>query len=153
VKIHSFTQPETNILDYSPWFVSVKEKLLSLTGCKKQGNFLIGLIEDYNTPEKAKTIVNSPVMILKSQLPQLDSHHTQEYYWTDLMGLDVYNLKKTYLGKIDSIFNTGANDILVIINIHQNNKKTLIPYVFDRYIKSIDLDEKKMIIDWHEDWL
>lgn len=163
MKIHSFTQPETNIVNYSSWLVSFgnnsslsrKRELLSLTECKKQGSFLIGLVAGYDTPEKAKTIVNADILILKSQLPDLDSNHTQDYYWTDLIGLDVYNLENTYLGKIDSFFETGANDVMIIINNidHEKTKKTLIPYVLDKFIKTIDLAQKKMTVDWHEDWL
>lgn len=163
MKIHSFTQPETNILDYAPWFVlsGADDELVSLVECKKQGSFLIGLVEGYDTPEKAKNIVNADILILKSQLPDLNSQNTQEYYWTDLIGLDVYNLEKTYLGKIDSFFETGANDVMVIIpHRHCEDEvrndarvEILIPYILDTVIKSIDLTQKQMIVDWHEDWL
>ncbi len=112
---------------------------------------MIGFVEGYDTPEKAKNIVNAEILISESQRPELHSDKTQEYYWTDLIGLDVYNLEQHYLGKIDSLFETGANDVMVIIN--DAGVKILIPYVLDKFIKTIDLSQKQMIVDWQEDWL
>jgi 16S rRNA processing protein RimM len=149
VKIHSFTQPESNILNYAPWFVSFRDEQLSLESCKQQGCFLIGKIAGYDTPEEVKKLVNSSIIILKTQLPVLKN---TEYYWADLIDLDVYNLEHCYLGKIDSFFETGANDVMVIINI-ENKKKLMIPYVIDKIIKTIDLTQKQMIVDWQKDWL
>ena len=36
-----------------------------------------------------------------------------EYYWRDIIGLDVYNEDDKYIGKIESIFPTGSNDVYV----------------------------------------
>jgi 16S rRNA processing protein RimM len=147
VRIYSFTQPFTNFLQYSPWYISTPEKLFLLTDCKPQGSFLLGKIEDCNSPEEAKRFVNSPVLILKEKLPILSE---KEFYWTDLIQLDVYNLNKDYLGKIESIMETGANDVLVI---EKNKKKIMIPYVLDHFIKDIDLEKKEILVDWEANWL
>jgi 16S rRNA processing protein RimM len=68
----------------------------------------------------------------------------REYYWADLEGLKVYTCENIYLGIISAIFATGANDVLVITD----KKRYLIPFLLDHTIKSIDLENKTMIVDW-----
>ena len=64
----------------------------------------------------------------------------------ELIGLEVIDMSDQSLGKIDSIFETGANDVLVI----EGKKRLLVPYIFGDVIKSIDLEAGKVCIDWLE---
>ena len=141
VKIHSFTEPATNIIQYLPWYDKNK-KPLAVLKCEKLGNKVIALFD-----EKEKPDVNTELWIERSQLPPLKEH---EYYWTDLIGLNVYNQENHYLGEVTEIFNTGANDIVSVEN-KESRKKILIPFLFNNYIIKIDLAEKIMRVDWHED--
>jgi len=47
------------------------------------------------------------------------------------------------LGRIDYLFETGSNDVIVV----KGEKEYLIPYRKD-FIISIDLEKEKMIVDW-----
>jgi len=49
------------------------------------------------------------------------------------------------IGHIDGVMATGANDVLVIKNAE--NKDVLIPYL-KHVVQSIDLVQKRMIVDW-----
>lgn len=160
LKIHSFTEPSTNFLDYGPWFVaspclSRHQKppsvLFNLIHCQLHGNFLIGQIENCLTPEKAKRYVNFSIHVFKEKLPPLDNHNV---YQVDIIGLAVYNLKQIYLGKVIDILETGANNVLVVKNtVNSLNTEILIPHVPDQYIKKIDLNKGQMLVDWELDWL
>ncbi|MDX2163826.1 MAG: ribosome maturation factor RimM [Gammaproteobacteria bacterium] len=141
VKIHSLTEPATNIIKYLPWYDNNK-KSLAVLKCEKLGNKVIALFD-----EKEKPDVNTELWIERNQLPPLKEH---EYYWTDLIGLNVYNQENQYLGEVTEIFNTGANDIMSVEN-KEDRKKILIPFLFNNYIIKIDLAEKIMRVDWHED--
>jgi 16S rRNA processing protein RimM len=96
--------------------------------------------------EKEKPATNEEIWIERSQLPDLKK---DEYYWTDLIGLSVYNLENHYLGDITELFNTGANDV-VIVKEKDTKKEVLIPYILHRYIIDINLAEKIMRVDWNE---
>ncbi len=139
VKIHSYTEPATNIIHYQPWYDKNKKPLVILK-CEVLGNKVIALFDEKEKPE-----VNSELWIERSQLPPLKE---QEYYWADLIGLAVYNLDNHYLGDITELFNTGANDI---VQVNNKTKTLLIPFVWNTYIIKIDLTEKTMQVDWHED--
>ncbi len=64
------------------------------------------------------------------------------YLDEDLIGLDVYCLDR-HIGKVNSIMKTNAHDILVV----KNGSKHLIPNI-DEFIKSVDLDNKRLDINY-----
>jgi len=65
-----------------------------------------------------------------------------EYYWHDIIGLNVFSEDGRYLGTIRSIFPTGSNDVYVCQN---DDEEILIPAIAD-VIARIDLAERRMII-------
>ena len=140
VKIHSFTEPAANIINYQPWY-NKNKKNLKVIECKLLGTKVIALFDEKEKPE-----TNEEIWIERTQLPALKE---DEYYWADLIGLAVYNIENQYLGDITELFNTGANDIVVVKQENQK-KEILIPYVLHKYIISIDLAEKIMRVDWNE---
>ena len=81
-------------------------------------------------------------MVERSQLPVLPEN---EYYWTDLEGLQVVDLAGQALGTIDRIFATGANDVIVI---KQGKTEHCIPYLRPDVIKEVDLTKGIMVVDW-----
>jgi len=80
----------------------------------------------------------------RQQLPQLEEN---EYYWDDLIGLNVYDLQHNDLGKVIELIETGANDVLVV----SGEKERLIPYI-PQVIVKIDLTEKRIEVDWDKEF-
>lgn len=143
VKVMSYTAPKENILRYSPWLVCVDGvwQPLRLLGGRLQGKGLVAQLENYAERDVAYKLVGAEVAVYRSQLPPTQSG---SYYWTDLIGMEVINLQGEQLGTIDSLFETGANDVLVI----KGAKEHLIPYIKDQVIKEIDLHSGVMRVDW-----
>ncbi len=73
---------------------------------------------------------------------RLGTGEEDEYYWYDLIGLEVYLTSGRYLGRITYILPTGSNDIYVV---RQGDKETLIPAIHD-VVKEIDLSNRRMLI-------
>ena len=65
------------------------------------------------------------------------------YYIVDLIGLEVYTEEGKLLGKVDDIYNTGANDIYVIKD--ELGKQVLLPGIKD-VIKNVDLEGGKITV-------
>ena len=89
--------------------------------------------------------MGSDIYISQEQLP---APKEGEYYWVDLIGLDVENLDGISLGKVDNLFETGANDVLLV----KGERERAIPFLQGQTVKSIDLTEGKMIVDWDADF-
>lgn len=94
-------------------------------------------INDMNTAESFK---NTFISILEDQLRKLPQ---DSYYIFDLEGMEVYSAEGEYLGKIDVVYQTGANDVYEVVN---KNKSFLVPAVKD-VVKEVNLKENKMFIN------
>ena len=68
------------------------------------------------------------------------------YYWTDLEGMEVQDLKGNKIGIVSYMLETGANDVMVI----ENDDEILIPFLMDRVVKEVNFKLNKIIVDW--DW-
>jgi len=148
VKVYSFTDPRENILNYSPWILKnnnqVKE--VKLLNGQKQGKSVVACIDDITDRDLAAKYCGWKILINKNQLPAVDEG---EFYWADLVGLLVETDLGVSLGKVDHLIETGANDVLVV---KSGKQERLIPFLQEQVIKKIDLDEKRMIVDWDPDF-
>ena len=85
----------------------------------------------------AKTFVGCKIVIPGNMLKELPEG---EYYWRDIIGLDVYSEEGKLLGQIESVFPTGSNDVYVCKG---GEREILLPAIAD-VIKSIDIDRRVM---------
>ena len=71
-----------------------------------------------------------------------------EYYWTDLVGLQVVNLAEVTLGTVSSLLESGASQVLVV---NGEDRQRLLPFVA-AIVKSVDLTTKRVLVEWEADW-
>jgi len=71
-----------------------------------------------------------------------------EYYWADLVGTRVVTTNDQELGVVESLLETGANDVLVV----QGDRRRLIPFLIGSVIQMVDLDSGNIIVDWDPDF-
>lgn len=120
VHIASFTDPKENIQTYSPWQLGKQRgkdaaradwrpaEVESIRPHKQGYVAKLSGIDDRNDAEAAKGLL---IGVAENNLPAPASG---EYYWRDLIGADVVNADGQSLGKVDSLIETGAHDVLVI---------------------------------------
>lgn len=89
-------------------------------------------LEGIENRDQAEDLVGKEIHITRDQLPEPEE---DTWYWQDLMGLDVVDHIKGYLGKITHIFPTGANDVLVITG---KDRETLVP-MHKYFVESVDM--------------
>jgi len=150
VKVFSFTSPRVKITEYSQWFMKSSTdqvwKPQKLIEGKEQGKNIIARLDGINYRDQAEGLVGTEIAIHKDQLEVLAEN---EYFWRDLIGLSVETNTGEKLGQIDWLFNTGSNDVIVIKDKQSaDSKEHLLPYLFDDVIKSVDLENSLMIVEW-----
>jgi len=147
LKIFSFTDPRENILNYSPWRLKKNNELLEveLISGKSQGKIITARLKGISNRDTAATLVGYEIQIDKALLPATDN---DEYYWHDLIGLKVETVEGTKLGVVDSILETGANDVLII----KGDRERLIPFLQPETVVNIDLEIGLMRVDWDSDF-
>ena len=145
LKIQSFTSPPENILNYPSWIIDNQgiEDLYSVTQGRKHNNKIIVKLEKIDDRTTAESLINSKIQILRSNLPKLSN---ENYYWSDLEGLSVLNSEEKVIGKIESLIETGANDVMVIITL--KDERILIPFVMHEIIKEVSVEQNYIKIDW-----
>ncbi len=161
LRLHVFMEDPGAIFDFDPKDLLIEDRpscfipLRKFQMFDKGGTFYINF-DDYKDRDLARRFVNKTLAIDRSLLPALAE---DQVYWTDLEGLEVINQDNQVLGQIDHILETGANDVLVIHQyqlgpegkISKEYKEYLVPYV-DAHIKKIDLENKKIFVDWDQDF-
>jgi 16S rRNA processing protein RimM len=148
LKVDSFTRPKENIFTYSPWLMHVNAswKEVAVEDFQQRGNGrLLVKIKGIDSPEEAREYVHCQLAVTHEILPALGEG---EYYWHDLIGLEVFNQDEISLGKVKEIVETGANDVLVIKKTAENKAKTLIPLVMDVFVKQVDLIARTIHVVW-----
>ena len=147
VTVQSFTQPATNILQYQPWYIKTKSgwEEIALDSIEQRGKLFVAWIESVNDRDKASAFTNQEIAVEKAVLPALPEG---EYYWDQLVGIKVSNVRQVFLGTITEMMATGANDVMIV----EGDRTYLIPFLLDQYIQSIDLKSGEMIVDWDENF-
>ncbi|MFC1833816.1 ribosome maturation factor RimM [Thermodesulfobacteriota bacterium] len=97
-------------------------------------------LEGIDAPEQVKQLAGS---LVKTEVSNLPPKEEDEYYWFELIGLEVLTTDGKHLGKITNIIPTGANDVL---QIEGDYGEVLLPMI-DEVIIDIDVDEGKMLAD------
>ncbi len=152
VKVHSFTEPMENLLDYRVWQLRRDNEIkqVKLTSGRIQGKALAAKIEGLDDREIARTFTGYEICILRSDLPELTD---DEFYWHQLEGLKVINQDQQLFGIVDHLLETGANDVLVVkpcagsIDV----KERLLPYT-QHCVQSVDLTAGEMHVEWDADF-
>lgn len=141
LKIHSLTEPREAIFEYQPWLLGEQRETVRIKQGKKHGKHLIALLENIGDREQAKQLVNRKIACFRDQFPELPE---ASYYWTDLIGLAVETEDGMKLGNIRNMLATGANDVMVV----RGERERLIPFVHGVYVKRVDLEQGRVVVDW-----
>jgi len=143
VKVFSFTDPRENILTYSPWLLKKGDetKTVEVIDGQLQGKTIVAQLAGVNDRDQAAGLMGWDVFITQGQLPAAAK---DEYYWSDLVGLKVETIDGVQLGVVDSLLETGANDVIVV----QGERERAIPFLQGQTIIDIDLNEGRIVVDW-----
>ncbi|KPA23279.1 Ribosome maturation factor RimM [Shimia sp. SK013] len=111
VRLKSFTAEADAIADYAPLITGdgAMEFEVTVLGVVKNG--LSARLSGISTKEQADALKGVKLYVPRARLPDTDD---DEYYYTDLVGLEVRDTGGTLLGTVKSVQNHGATDLLEI---------------------------------------
>jgi 16S rRNA processing protein RimM len=147
IKVISFTTPNDNILKFNPWLVQKSDRWeeVYIEKSRKHSSSIVVKLPNCSSPEEASLFTNAKIGVWRKQIPKLKDN---EYYWSDLYGLEVVNKEGINLGVVQELIATGSNDVLVVVG----KKRCLIPYLSNVILK-VDLSNETIQVDWPEDFL
>ncbi len=167
LRVRSFTRPPDQITDYATWILIPVDRSRTtgpthpltlaepvprwrVQDYRWQSPRLIIQLEGIRSREEARPLIGRQVCVPVSLLPCLPAG---EYYWSQLIGLQVVNLQGTCLGRVDGLMETGANDVLVVKSPHRSGHdlERLVPWI-PQVIRTVDLPSGSLVVDWDPDF-
>ena len=142
VKVTPFTDDINRFDDLEKVYVKTRkeDKLYKVENVRYHKNMVLLKLEGIENPEQGELLKNAYLEIDREEAIPLEEG---QYFIVDLIGLDVYTDEGKLLGKVDDIYNTGANDIYVVKD--ELGKQVLLPAIKE-VIKQVDIENKKMIV-------
>ncbi len=153
VKVYSYTDPLENIFSYGQWVLrhQGRDWSVELLQGKRHGKGLIAQLKGYATPEVSRQLSGALIGVPRQNLPPLPEG---EFYWSQLIGLEVWNLQNQYLGRVNYLMETGANDVLVVKPVKGSidREERLLPWLMPEVIRQVDLERQRIDVDWDADF-
>ena len=88
-------------------------------------------------------------MLIGAPREELPAPESGEYYWGDLVGLDVMNVHGQPLGRVVGLIATAANDVLRVGG--EEGRERLLPFVA-AVVQEVDVPGRRILVDWEADW-
>jgi 16S rRNA processing protein RimM len=144
------------LLNVKTWWLD-KPSLhaVEVRNAKYHSGDVTATLVDVTDRDMAEALKGTTVQVSRADFPELPD---DEYYWTDLIGLDTVNLQGEALGKVTDMMHNGAQSILRIAPVPDPNAapdakapERLVPFV-DQYVKTVDLQAGLITLDWGLDY-
>ena len=146
IKVQPFTHEIDGLLAYPEWWFSRdgEWRHYRVAESAVHGALVLARLEGCTDREAAAALKGNEVAIPRRLLPE---NRPGEYYWSDLLGMEVLNRRGECLGRVAKVLETGANNVLVL----EGEKERLVPFV-DSVILNVDLAGGRLSVDWELDY-
>lgn len=160
LKVVPDTEEFDGLFDYETWWIGKGNdwRELEVETAKVHNDVLLVKLEGINDRDAAFACKGKQIAVPRDLLPEVEEN---EYYWSDLIGLRVKNKQDIDFGLIVEVFETGANDVIVVksdavapVSAEANKAKQedrLIPFI-DSVVLEVDIKAKTMLVDWDADF-
>ena len=122
---------------------------LVIKEAKEHSDTVVATAQDVDDRSAAEALRGARIFIARSSFPTAEK---DEYYWVDLIGLNVVNREGIALGSVKELLSTGAQTVLVM-DYEQDGKpqERMIPFVA-AYVDDVDLAARRITVDWQPDY-
>ncbi|MDO4433159.1 MAG: ribosome maturation factor RimM [Alysiella sp.] len=147
VKIQTSTEYADGLLDYPQWRLVKGSHIqqVEVENAHIAGDELQIKFSHINDRDAATLLRGYVIEVPRESFAQTE---TDEYYWADLIGMQVRNRDDILLGKVVKLLETGAHDVLVV---KSGDNERLIPFV-SHYIDAVDTENRIITADWGLDY-
>jgi 16S rRNA processing protein RimM len=140
------------------WFLQPAERgaktfvgtvLLNITEAKEHSDSVVATAQQVPDRNTAELLKGARIFVSRASFP---TPATDEYYWVDLIGLDVVNREAVALGQVRELLQSGPQTVLVLAYEEDGvAKERMIPFV-SAYIDTVDLAGRRITADWQPDY-
>jgi len=156
VKVFSYTSPRVNVVRYSPWYLlqDGQEVIQQVVAGQAHGDGVVASLAGIDDRDAAAALVGAEIEIDRATMgPELGAGlkvagAPGEFFWVDLQGMEVQTRTGTSLGFVDQLFETGANDVMIVVGAGRH----LIPFLYGSVVETVDAERRVITVDWDPDF-
>ena len=142
VRLKSFCAEATAIADYGPLSSENGDQSWEIHLTRPIKNGFAARLTGVSSKEAADALKGVRLYAPRERLPELPD---DEFYHTDLIGLEVLDSGGAKIGKVKAVLNHGAGDLLEI-SVPGKKEPVLLPFT-QLAVPTVDLDRGRMIAD------
>jgi 16S rRNA processing protein RimM len=146
IKVQPYTEYQDNLLDYAVWQLGKGESWRGyrLLEGRPHGQYLLAQLEGVGDREAAERLLGLDIAVARTELP---APAEGEYYWDQLIGLEVVSVTGADLGRVSGLLEAGSQDLLRV----QGDRERLIPFT-EPIVREVDLSVRRVVVDWEPDY-
>jgi 16S rRNA processing protein RimM len=158
LKVKPFSADPQALFSTKRWFLQPSEakpgqqvpRLLRVVQARDQGDAVVATVQEVDDRDVAQALAGARVFVARTSFPTPDE---DEFYWVDLIGLNVVNRDAQPLGEVVGLIETGPHCVLRIqptAVAGVNPPEVLVPFV-GVYVDKVDIAGKLIHVDWSLD--
>ncbi|MDP1899367.1 MAG: ribosome maturation factor RimM [Rubrivivax sp.] len=162
IKVKPFAADPQALFSSKRWFIQPPETprppggrpappwpgLLRVVTAREQGDGVVATAQEIADRDAAAALKGARVFVARSSFPTPDA---DEFYWVDLIGLEVSNTKGEAFGPVVGLIETGPHCVLRAQPPTPDAPEVLIPFVA-AYVVQVDLPGRRIVVDWEADY-
>ena len=140
------------------WFLQPAERgprafegtvLMRVQQAKEHSDSVVASAHDITDRNMAERLKGSRILVSRASFP---TPSPDEFYWVDLIGLQVINREGVELGTVSDLMSTGPNTVLVMQwEADGKTQERMIPFV-NAFVDNVDLNARRILVDWQPDY-
>ncbi len=149
VRVHPFGDDPLSWSKMPVWWLGPEAgpwQEMKISRCRLQGDGLVVAFAGVTDRNQAEALQRLLVAAPRAALPETGEN---EFYWADLIGAKVLNTRDECLGVVQSLIETGANDVLRVQG--DDGEERLIPFV-NAVVSQVDKAQGLIRVAWERDW-
>jgi 16S rRNA processing protein RimM len=163
IKVEPFSSDPQALFSSRRWFLAEPQErrperpgleaampsLLHIAEARDHGDMVIARTTEVSDRDAARALRGARVFVSRASFPTADPN---EFYWVDLIGLQVVNRQGENLGTVAGLFDTGPHSVLRVVPATQDETdERLIPFVA-AYVDDVSLEARRITVDWGLDY-
>jgi len=155
IRVTPYSTDADALLSVKTWWLDKPSlRPVQVRSAKSHSGDVTATLVDLSDRDMAEALKGATVQVSRADFPALPA---DEYYWSDLIGLDTVNLQGEALGKVIDMMSNGPQSILRIQPAADSSapdaklEERLVPFV-DQFVKTVDLKARLITLDWGLDY-
>ena len=153
VRVRSDMDPAEDLLRYDTWLLECAGswRPVRVRSARPHGTALVAHFDGVDDRDAAAALAGTRVGLPREALPALEDG---QYYWVDLIGLEVVDEAGRSLGTVREMIETGANDVMVIRPCvpaacdGTRAEDRIVPFLVGDVVREVDLAAGRIRVSW-----